>query len=173
MILTMWKMSVCDFIVSPSSLDVDVCSAFIDQVGFKLKGTFHNDPSTRRLTAFLFAPPLPIEYINNMPCIEYPLPESLYWSLDQEGKTRIPESDWEKYNIPKLELQTWIGSYWDSNIYDSVRDVLSAGKYNLDGRQYAKDHGHSELIRGEQHLHFMKLTTLTLFDRRSPRTQQV
>ena len=120
---------------------------YIDHVGFQLKGTFH---STQFTSAFLFPPPLPVEYINGMPCIKHPLPESLvYWSLDQGGKTRIAEADWQKFNIPKLELETWIGSYWRSGDYTIVREVLSSMKYTLDGRQYAKDHGYPELIRGE------------------------
>ena len=123
---------------------------YIDQVGFGLQGTFHDDPTRRSMPAFLFCPPLPIEYVNSLPCVRYPLPGSLYyWCLDRQGKNRIAEGDWEIFNIPVLELGTWIGSHWESDEYDFVRDVLSSRNYNLDGRQYAKDRGHPELIQGE------------------------
>jgi len=123
---------------------------YIDQVGFGFQGTFHDDPTTRSTPAFLFCPPLPIEYVNGLPCVRYPLPGSLYyWCLDQQGKNQIAERDWEKFNIPVLELETWIGTYWESHQYYLVQDVLSSRSYSLDGRQYAKDHCHPELIQGE------------------------
>ena len=85
-----------------------------------------------------------------MHCIQYPLPESpLYWSFDRTGKSRIAEQDWEKFDIPKLDLVTWIGSYWLGYEYDIAQDLLSSRGNNLDGRQYAREHGHPELIRGE------------------------
>jgi len=139
---------------------------YIDQVGFKLQGTFDDNPTTHSMPAFLFCPPLPIEYINGLPCVRYPLSDSLfYWCLDQKGKNRIAEGNWEEFHIPKLELRTWVGSYWESHEYNLVQDVLSSGSYSLDGRQYAKDHGHPELIQGEYHLYSMKLTWHSLLDR--------
>jgi len=102
------------------------------------------------MPAFLFVPPLPIKYIHGMHCVEYPLPESpFYWSLEQAGRTRIPEDELENFNIPKLELKTWIGSYWDSYHYTFVRDFLGSIRQPLDGRQYAGEHGHPELIQGD------------------------
>jgi len=123
---------------------------FIDQVGFELQGIFQDDPTTRSTPAFLFCPPLLIIYVNGVPCVQYPLPDSLfYWALDRQGKHRIAEDDWKNFNIPKLELTAWIGTYWESDDYNDVRDVLNSRNYNLDGRQYAIDHGHPELLRGE------------------------
>ena len=134
----------------PSSLNVGAHSVCIDHVGFRLQGTFHDDPTTRMMPAFLFFPPLPIKRINGMHCVQYRLPGSLfYWSLDRTGKHRIAEADWEKYNIPKLELRSFTGSRWYSYHYSVVRDVLSSRNYDSDGRQYARDHSHPELIRGE------------------------
>ena len=150
MAATMCDMSVSNSMVLPSSLNVDVYPVYIDHVGFRLKGTFHDNPSTRSTPAFLFCPPLPIEYVNDMPSIQYPLSGSLfYWSFDHIGKHRIAKGDWEKFNIPKLKLRTCIGSYWKSWEYNFVRDFLSSRSYDLDGRQYARDHSHPELIQGE------------------------
>ena len=128
---------------------LNVYPVYIDHVGFQLKGTFHDNPTTRSNPAFLFAPPLRIKSANSMDCIEFTPADSLfYWSFDPSGKSRIAEEDWEELNIPKLELRTYIGPRWDCDDYNLVREFLSSRSYDLDGRQYAREHGHPELIRG-------------------------
>ncbi|KAK1218065.1 hypothetical protein PQX77_019262 [Marasmius sp. AFHP31] len=123
---------------------------FIDEIGFYLEGAFHDDPTTRSTPAYLFVPPLPTEVINNTHCIHYPLPENLfYWSHDPQGRTAIVEEDWEKFGIPKLSVDGWIGSGWEEYYYAYVRDHLQSGGYVLDGKQYARDHGYPELIHAD------------------------
>ncbi|KAK1218074.1 hypothetical protein PQX77_019271, partial [Marasmius sp. AFHP31] len=123
---------------------------FIDEIGFYLEGAFHDDPTTRSTPAYLFVPPLPTEVINNTHCIHYPLPENLfYWSHDPQGRTAVVEKDWEKFGIPKLSAEGWIGSYWKEHFYAYIRDHLQSGGYVLDGKQYARDHGYPEFIHAD------------------------
>ncbi|KAK1221137.1 hypothetical protein PQX77_016060, partial [Marasmius sp. AFHP31] len=125
---------------------------YIDKVGFQLKATFHHDPTTSSTPAYLFVPPLPVETINNMKCIQYPFPSPLfYWSCDPQGKQIIAEENWEEFGIPKLEIQDWVGSYWGSEEYAFVQEHLTSKNYNLDGRQYAQEHGYPELIYADPH----------------------
>ncbi|KAK1215198.1 hypothetical protein PQX77_022204 [Marasmius sp. AFHP31] len=126
--------------------------AYINQVGFELTTTFHYDPTTSSTPAYLFVPPLPVEIINNMDCIQYPFPEPLfYWSHDPQGDRIIGEENWEEFGTPKLETKDWVGSYWEREEYNFVRDHLMSGNYNLDGRRYAREHGHPELIYADPH----------------------
>ncbi|KAK1217236.1 hypothetical protein PQX77_020085 [Marasmius sp. AFHP31] len=84
---------------------------YIDQVGFNLQCTFPVDPTSCSTPAYLFVHPLPTEFINNLHCIRYPLPEEpLYWSHDPQGRNVIAKEDWEKFGIPKLSMQEWIGT---------------------------------------------------------------
>ncbi|KAK1222917.1 hypothetical protein PQX77_014194 [Marasmius sp. AFHP31] len=123
---------------------------YIDQVGFKLTTTFHYNPTTSATQAYLFVPPLPVEIINNMNCIQYPFPEPLfYWSHDPQGEQIIGEENWEECGIPKLETEDWVGPCWECESYNFVRDHLMSGNYDLDGRRYAREHGHPELIYGK------------------------
>ncbi|KAK1234051.1 hypothetical protein PQX77_002753, partial [Marasmius sp. AFHP31] len=125
---------------------------FIDQIGFHLEGVFHDDPATYSIPAYLFFPPLPTEYIDNTHCIRYPLPANLfYWSHDLQGRTAINEEDWEKFGIPKLSVQQWIGSTWERDDYACVQDHLHSGGHELDGKRYACDHGYPELIHADPH----------------------
>ncbi|KAK1216709.1 hypothetical protein PQX77_020661 [Marasmius sp. AFHP31] len=135
------SLSFCD-----DSDDVrEVC--FINEIGFRLKGTFPDNPTTRSTPAYLFVPPLPTEVINNTRCIRYPLPKNLfYWSHDPQGRTAVVEEDWKKFGIPKLSVKGWIGSGWKERRYAYVQDHLRSGGYELDGKQYARDHGYPELI---------------------------
>ncbi|KAK1216485.1 hypothetical protein PQX77_020902 [Marasmius sp. AFHP31] len=123
---------------------------FIDEIGFYLKGAFHDDPTTCSAPAYLFVPPLPTEVINNTHCIHYPLPENLfYWSHDPQGRSAIVEKDWEKFGIPKLSVEEWMGAGWEECYYALVRDHLQSGDYELDGKQYARDHRYPELIHAD------------------------
>ncbi|KAK1218028.1 hypothetical protein PQX77_019302 [Marasmius sp. AFHP31] len=125
---------------------------YIDEVGFQLKATFHHDFMTSSTPAYLFVPPLPVEIINNMKCVQYPFPRPLfYWSHDPQGKQIIAGEKWEEFGIPKLEMKDLVGSYWFSEDYALVREHLTSRKYNLDGRQYAQDHGYPELIHADPH----------------------
>ncbi|KAK1221965.1 hypothetical protein PQX77_015208 [Marasmius sp. AFHP31] len=94
---------------------------FIDQIGFHLEGAFHDDPTTRSTPAYLFVPPLPTEYINNMHCIRFPLLENpFYWSHDLQGRTAINEEDWEKFGIPKLSVQEWMVNPHDTATIEEI-----------------------------------------------------
>ncbi|KAK1218772.1 hypothetical protein PQX77_018529 [Marasmius sp. AFHP31] len=120
---------------------------YIDQVGFRLKATFHHNPTTSPTQAYLFVPPLPVEIINNMKCVRYPFPRPLfYWSHDPQGEQVIAEEKWEEFGIPKLEMKAMVGNYWDSWAYPFVQEHLTLKNCDLDGRQYAQDHGYPELI---------------------------
>ncbi|KAK1218071.1 hypothetical protein PQX77_019268 [Marasmius sp. AFHP31] len=124
--------------------------AFIDEIGFYLQGAFLDDPTPHSTPAYLFVPPLPTEVINNTHCIHYPLPENLfYWSHDPQGRTAVVEKDWEKFGIPKLSVKGWIGSGWGERYCALVRVHLQSGGYELDGKQYARDHGYPELIHAD------------------------
>ncbi|KAK1221975.1 hypothetical protein PQX77_015218 [Marasmius sp. AFHP31] len=122
---------------------------FINEIGFRLEGAFNDDPTTRSTPAYLFSPPFPTEYINGTHCVCYPLPTNLfYWSHDLQGRTAVNEEDWEKFGIPKLSVREWIGSSWGEQNYTCVYDHLHSGGYEPDGKRYARDHGHPELIHG-------------------------
>ncbi|KAK1227383.1 hypothetical protein PQX77_009621 [Marasmius sp. AFHP31] len=137
---------------------------FIDQLGFRLEGTFHNDPTSRSTPAYLFVRPLPTEFVNNAHCVRYPFPENLfYWTYDPQGRNTIAEVDWKRFGIPELSMKGWIGTYWEEEKYDTVRDHLHSRNFTLDGKQYARERGYPELIFGVQHpLHDMD-NSLTFF----------
>ncbi|KAK1216705.1 hypothetical protein PQX77_020657 [Marasmius sp. AFHP31] len=142
----------------PSHLPVLLCliffpSVYIDQVGFYLEGTLLDDPTNLPVPAYLFVQPMPIEFINNVPCIRYPFPENLfYWSHDPtQGRTAIAEEDWGRFGIPDFSVTEWIGSYWKWNEYGTVREHLHSGNYDLNGKQYAREHGYPELIHADPH----------------------
>ncbi|KAK1223153.1 hypothetical protein PQX77_013975, partial [Marasmius sp. AFHP31] len=125
---------------------------YIDQVGFELKATFHHDPTTSSTQAYLFVPPLPVEIINNMKCVQYPFPRPLfYWSHDPQGKQIIAEENWGEFRIPRMEIRDTVGSNWYREHYDFVREYLTSKNYNLDGRQYAQEYGYPELIYADPH----------------------
>ncbi|KAK1221981.1 hypothetical protein PQX77_015198 [Marasmius sp. AFHP31] len=125
---------------------------FIDEIGFSLAGNLSHTPSTSARPAYLFVPPLLVDYINGMCCIHHPLPDSLfYWTSDPEGKNVIPEESWMDYGIPKLEVYEWIGSFWGSSLYNLVRNHLCDKGYGSDRKQYARDKGYPELLRGDPH----------------------
>ncbi|KAJ8093150.1 hypothetical protein PM082_020635 [Marasmius tenuissimus] len=130
---------------------------YIDQVGFELTATFNHDPTTSSTPAYLFVPPLPVDLINNMQCVQYPFPKSnpspFYWSCDPQDEQIIAEEKWDEFGIPKLEMKDSVGSCWESQHYDFVREHLtSSSKYNLDKtRQYAREHGYPELIYADPH----------------------
>ncbi|KAK1221911.1 hypothetical protein PQX77_015270 [Marasmius sp. AFHP31] len=125
---------------------------YIDQVGFHLQGTFPVDPTNHSTPAYLFVHPLPTEFIDNLHCVRLPFPEKLfYWSHDPQGRNAIAEEDWEGFGIPKLSVQEWVGSFWTEEFYASVREHLRSRSYNLDGKQYPREHGHPELMLADPH----------------------
>ncbi|KAK1228063.1 hypothetical protein PQX77_008911 [Marasmius sp. AFHP31] len=127
----------------------DVFTYFVDEIGFSLAGDLSHAPSMTTRPAYLFVPPLLFDHINGMCCIHHPLPDSLfYWASDPGGKDVIPEESWNDYGIPELEVQNWIGSCWPGNFYNSVRNHLRDKGYGSDGKQYARDKGYPELLRG-------------------------
>ncbi|KAK1224613.1 hypothetical protein PQX77_012508 [Marasmius sp. AFHP31] len=142
---------------------------YIDHVGFCLQGTFLNDPTNHSTPAYLFVHPLPIDIINNLDCIRYPLPKKLfYWSHNPQGRNAITEEDWERFGVPELSMETWIGTYWKEVRYAFVREHLHSRSCNLDGKEYAYDHGHPELVFGAQHFLPNLDTTLTPFSSADP-----
>ncbi|KAL0057396.1 hypothetical protein AAF712_015963 [Marasmius tenuissimus] len=120
---------------------------FIDEIGFSIAGDFSRGLKSCPAPAYLFVPPLHVEYIDGMYYIPHPLPDPLfYWSWDPKGKTVISEKDWEQHGIPELEVETWAGSFWDPDQYELVENHLRKKHYEVDGKQYAQDHGYPELI---------------------------
>ncbi|KAK1215512.1 hypothetical protein PQX77_021876 [Marasmius sp. AFHP31] len=151
-----WNQLRCAFLCQ-SLRFVDDCDdvkrvIYIDQVGFSLQGTFPNDPTSHLTPTYLFVHPLPIDFTNNLHCIRYPLPEKLfYWSHDPQGRNAIAEEDWERFGVPELSMERWIGTYWKEEDYAFVREYLCLRSYDLDGKEYAHDHGHPELVFADPH----------------------
>ncbi|KAK1217965.1 hypothetical protein PQX77_019362 [Marasmius sp. AFHP31] len=138
--------------LSQHPTNADFLTYFVDEIGFSLSGDLSHAPSTTARAVYLFVPPLPVHYINGMCCIRHPLPDSLfYWASDPEGKKVIPEESWMDYDIPELEVDEWIGSYWENEHYELVRNHLRDKGYGSDGKQYARDKGYPELLRGDPH----------------------
>ncbi|KAK1231862.1 hypothetical protein PQX77_005012 [Marasmius sp. AFHP31] len=136
---------------------------FIDMVGFHLQGTFPNNPTNCSTPAYLFVHPLPTDFIDNLHCICYPLPEKpFYWSHDPQGRNTIAEEDWERFRIPKLSMQKWVGDYWKEEHYAAVREHLhSRGyAYGADGKQYAREHGYPEFIFADPHTRDIRIREL-------------
>ncbi|KAK1229320.1 hypothetical protein PQX77_007627 [Marasmius sp. AFHP31] len=108
----------------PSHVDKFTC--FIDEIGFSLVGNLSHTPSTTSD------------------------PHTSSYHLSDLRRHAILENDWVRYGIPKLDVWTWIGSYWWDE-YDAVKQHLSSKKYGPNGKQYALDHGYPELIYGNPH----------------------
>ncbi|KAK1220945.1 hypothetical protein PQX77_016258 [Marasmius sp. AFHP31] len=124
----------------------------IDLVGFHLKGTFCEDPTTRPKPAYLFIRPLHTELINGLHCFRYPLSRNIfYWSNDPQGRDVIAEKDWERLRIPKMRVRGLIGTKLRDYEYADVRELLHQKNRALDGKQYAHERGYPELIPGDPH----------------------
>ncbi|KAK1218293.1 hypothetical protein PQX77_019027 [Marasmius sp. AFHP31] len=125
----------------------------LHEVGFCLQGTFLDNPANHSTPAYLFVHPPPTEFVNNMHCIRYPFPDKpMYWSHDPQGRNTIAEEDQERFGIPgKLSLTEWIGDYWQEEHYTLVREHLRSRSYGLDGKRYAREHRHPELILADPH----------------------
>ncbi|KAK1224516.1 hypothetical protein PQX77_012578 [Marasmius sp. AFHP31] len=122
---------------------------FIDQVHFSLVGTFQYNPAKSTTPAYLFVPPIPVELVDNVHCIRYPLRDApFFWCSDSNGQNIIYQEDWEAYGIPQLEIFTWMGSSWYRGVYETVHSHLQKKDYPLDGTQYAQEHGYPELVYG-------------------------
>ncbi|KAJ8092917.1 hypothetical protein PM082_023551 [Marasmius tenuissimus] len=103
----------------------------------------------RRLPAYLFVPPVPIEWVDNIRCIRHPPPSPVfYWTSDPEGECVIRERDWEKYNIPILQVALSQGSRWHPWAYKTIERYMRMKGYDLDWKQYARDRGYPELVLG-------------------------
>ncbi|KAK1224515.1 hypothetical protein PQX77_012577 [Marasmius sp. AFHP31] len=125
---------------------------FIDEIRFSLVGTFQYNPAKSTTPAYLFVPPVLIEVVDGVYCVRYPLPDTLFfWCSDPNGQDVIYEEDWETYEIPRLEILTWIGSSWYFDRYKVVHNHLQKRNYPLDGRQYALEYGYPELKYGDPH----------------------
>ncbi|KAK1216011.1 hypothetical protein PQX77_021361 [Marasmius sp. AFHP31] len=135
-----------------SKKDSSIGTYFIDEIRFSVTGSFSHNPTARPVPAYLFIPPLHAEYIDRMYCISHPLRYPLfYWSWDPEGKTMISKEEWGPAEIPALEVETRLGSYWIRSEYSLVKSYLDNKSYDVDGKQYARDHGYPELIWGDPH----------------------
>ncbi|KAK1220064.1 hypothetical protein PQX77_017190 [Marasmius sp. AFHP31] len=125
---------------------------YINQVGFRLKGIFCEDPTTRPKPAYLFIRPLHTELINGLHCFCHsPSQNIFYWSNDPQGRDVIAEEDWERLGIPELRVRGFIGSHWEGYNYAFVRELLHLKNRALDGKQYARERGYPELIPGDPH----------------------
>ncbi|KAK1217142.1 hypothetical protein PQX77_020212 [Marasmius sp. AFHP31] len=49
-------------------------------------------------------------------------------------------------------MKRLVGTHWGQEHYATVREHLCLSGYNLDGRQYARDHGHPQLIIADSHI---------------------
>ncbi|KAG7086983.1 hypothetical protein E1B28_012961 [Marasmius oreades] len=66
-----------------------------------------------------------------MPFVRCPLRASLYyWSSDPEGKIPVPKEDWERIGIPELEVQMYIGSFWNTDDYAAMQEYLTIQGYD-------------------------------------------
>ncbi|KAK1215748.1 hypothetical protein PQX77_021637 [Marasmius sp. AFHP31] len=119
-------------------------SVLIDGITFALYGHFENNPLNYCAPIYLFVPPVPFNEENGIPGLALPLPYRLfYWSLDPEGRTSIPEKDWEEYRVPRLKTELWLGPFWDSWCYEAVDEFFRLG--NHDPQTYARDRGYPVL----------------------------
>ncbi|KAK1218211.1 hypothetical protein PQX77_019112 [Marasmius sp. AFHP31] len=123
---------------------------YLDAIGFFLQSLDLKPISLanlRCLPAYLFVPPLPIEWIDNMRSIHHP-PSSpvFYWTFDPEGKHVIQERDWKKYNIPELQVGLSQGSRWEPWIYKTIEHYMHMKGYDSDWKQYARERGYPELV---------------------------
>ncbi|KAL0574647.1 hypothetical protein V5O48_007317 [Marasmius crinis-equi] len=86
-----------------------------------------------------------------MPCICWgPTTTPLfYWCSDPEGQKCIPEADWEEHGIPKLQMETWIGTSWPGGIYRTVAEYLWLK--NSNGKQYVLDRGYPLISQWDPH----------------------
>ncbi|KAG7091456.1 hypothetical protein E1B28_010490 [Marasmius oreades] len=125
---------------------------FVNETAFELQGTFTSDLSSCNPPKYLHVPSLSPEWIDNMPCLRWPPnPRIFYWSFDRRGRMVIPEEDWEKYGIPNLEVETFVGSMWYNDKYQAVAEYFHLTKYDLGGQQFADDHGYPILVKGDPH----------------------
>ncbi|KAG7091527.1 hypothetical protein E1B28_010556 [Marasmius oreades] len=131
--------------------DVSSDLVFIDELGFELTGTFKSDPSSCNFPKYLHVPPISPAWINNMPCLRWPINTPLfYWSFDRNGKMKISEREWKRYGIPDLIVEPYIMSSWEKLVCHSVWEYLSLKKYDFrSGRQFARDHGYPILVEGD------------------------
>ncbi|KAK1224335.1 hypothetical protein PQX77_012764 [Marasmius sp. AFHP31] len=126
--------------------------SFVTQLAFRLTGEFFHDSMAHPTLAYLFVPPIQAVKVNNMYCVPYPLPKTLFfWTSDPEGKHRIEESDWEQYNIPKLQVSLSLESSYNDFVYTFARNYMCSKGYEPDGRRYCRDHNLPELIPGDPH----------------------
>ncbi|KAK1224628.1 hypothetical protein PQX77_012467 [Marasmius sp. AFHP31] len=126
--------------------------AFINSVHFMMTGVLRHDPATQSTPLYLFVPPIPVEHINGVHCVRYPLLDGLfYWSFDPDGKDVVPVQDWEELGVPELNTILGISSHWLDPAYNCVQDHLVSRGYSLDGKRYARDYGYPELILDDPH----------------------
>ncbi|KAK1215722.1 hypothetical protein PQX77_021665 [Marasmius sp. AFHP31] len=134
--------------LSQHPLGASESTYLIDEIGFALVGNLSHTPTS----AYLFVPPLRGEYVNEMHCIPHPLPDPIfYWASDPKGKEMIPEDKWERYSIPKLEVQKSVGSHWFRGEYGRLRQHLIEMNYGSDMKRYTRDKGYPELVMGDPH----------------------
>ncbi|KAK1227931.1 hypothetical protein PQX77_009050, partial [Marasmius sp. AFHP31] len=134
--------------LSQHPLGADDSTYFIDEIGFALVGNLSHTPTS----AYLFVPPLRGEYVNGMHCIPHPLPDPIfYWASDPKGREMIPKDKWERYSIPKLEVQLSVGSHWFRGEYGRLRQHLIKMNYGSDMKSYTRDKGYHELVMGDPH----------------------
>ncbi|KAJ8094131.1 hypothetical protein PM082_023339 [Marasmius tenuissimus] len=130
-----------------------------------LGGIFNHDPTAQPTPVYLFVPPIPVEHINGMHCVRYPLPDRLfYWSMDSNGKSVIPEEDWEKYGVPKLKTLIAVGQKWDVAYWSLAAQYLISRDYNRDGKQYARDYGYPELLCDDPHDFWFQAESFSLVE---------
>ncbi|KAG7091520.1 hypothetical protein E1B28_010549 [Marasmius oreades] len=123
---------------------------FVDDLGFELTGTFTSDPSSCDPPKYLHVPPLPPEWMNNMPCLRWPMKDRpFYWSFDRSGRTEIAEEEWEWYGLPSLKVKAYFRSIWTEWEYKAVQEYLRLNDYDLDGQQFASDNGYPILVKGD------------------------
>ncbi|KAG7085321.1 hypothetical protein E1B28_013861 [Marasmius oreades] len=127
---------------------------FVHEFLFILTGTVTSEFIHRTAGAYLFMTPVfsILERINGMPCIQWPLRAPLYhWSSDPEGKILVPKEDWERVGIPELELQVYVGSFWDTDEYAAMQEYLTIQGYDYYGDQLARAQGYQSMNRWDPH----------------------
>ncbi|KAK1221572.1 hypothetical protein PQX77_015621 [Marasmius sp. AFHP31] len=141
----------CVTVACPPPTKNHLPSVCVSEVRFSLVGTIDKGPPSSP-SIYLFVPPVPVELRSGIYSMRYPLVSPLFcWSFDPNGRQVIPENDWEKHGIPRLEVLSWIGSSWAFGTYHAVHNHLQTRNYELDGRQYTRERGYPELIYGDSH----------------------
>ncbi|ESK82433.1 hypothetical protein Moror_8582 [Moniliophthora roreri MCA 2997] len=99
---------------------------------------------TRPIYLFLYPPPMVISELTS-----WPGGHAHFWSFDEDGQSRIPEKEWERWDIPILTPSILAYSdglvSWPSHIYTALRKWQIARGFDPSAAGWAQECGYPEL----------------------------